>query len=330
VYVLSPVTGHVTFGDGVHGAIPPKGAVPTASYRSVHRGVFDFIDAMKAVDPSISVCTSWGTIGFIEQVQRPYECFSIHSYTNFQGEHTDDWSGALEGHDRAMLGIGNEQGYVEGMTSRLPAQTDVAMSEFGMLWGDTEAYPHWMDSMTSALYMSSQWVAWLQMGVDWGTGNDLVIFGLRGLLSASPEFRASATAVARAAIGPMFDAGGRQVAATITGNPTRDPGLGAGTYSALAMASTRGPHGHLYLLVVNRLPFREVATTVHLSGFTGSGRMFVRAVTSPSFQSTTEFGDVALHLSQRGIGRTGFTYSFPPHSVTLLNLPPAHSSGPGR
>ena len=328
VYVLSPLAGLVAFGDGVHGAIPPAGSVVKASYRSEHLGVFEYIQAMKAVDPSIVACTSWGSVAFIKAVKRPYGCFSIHSYTNFMRERTDHWVNSLEGHDRIMIGCRVQREYVQEMTSQLPPRTVVPMTEFGLLWGDTATWPDWMDSMSSALYMSSQWITWMRLGIPLATGNDLAVYNFRGLFSPSPDFDLSPTAIARIAIAPMFDVGGRNLVVHVTGNPIRNPGLGAGTYPGLSVASTHAPHGNLYLMVVNRLPFtgQSVNATVQLSGFTSAGTMFVRTVTSPSYRSTARTGDVALHTSQRAIAATRFSYRFPPHSITLLRIPSGHGA----
>jgi alpha-L-arabinofuranosidase len=124
----------------------------------------------------------------------------------------------------------------------------------------------------------------------------------------------------------MFEAGGRRIAVDVSGNPRRNPGLGVGEYAALAVASTRA-HGSVYLMVVNRLPLQgqDVHAAVRLRGFTTNRTMFVRAVTSPSFMSTTKpnaTSRVSLHTRQRQIGTTGgFAYTFPAHSVTLLRIP---------
>jgi alpha-L-arabinofuranosidase len=179
--------------------------------------------------------------------------------------------------------------------------------------------------MTSALYMTSQWIAWLNLGVAYATGNDMVVFTQRGLFSPSPDFDLTPTAIARIAIAPMFDAGGSRVGVDVAGNPVRDPGLGRGTYAALSVAATRAPHA-VYLLVVNRLPFQgqSVSATVTLDGITSAGTMAVRAVTSPSFESTAQPGDpsqVSLETSSRAIGAHQFSYAFPAHSITLLRIP---------
>ena len=66
VYAVEAETGRVVFGDGVHGAIPRRGARVRASYTSVHQGFFDFARQMKEVDPRIRVCASWGRPRFTQ------------------------------------------------------------------------------------------------------------------------------------------------------------------------------------------------------------------------------------------------------------------------
>ncbi|HTW07655.1 MAG TPA: hypothetical protein VME46_09100, partial [Acidimicrobiales bacterium] len=57
VYAFDPTTGEITFGNGRHGAIPARGAEVTASYESgPHAGFVEFYDAMKRMNPHISVC----------------------------------------------------------------------------------------------------------------------------------------------------------------------------------------------------------------------------------------------------------------------------------
>lgn len=84
-FELDPGTGTVRFGDGVHGRIPGRGAAVRASYVSVHRGYFSFAEAMRAVDPSIAVCSTWGTAHFVDVVgERRLDCLSSHAITKFR------------------------------------------------------------------------------------------------------------------------------------------------------------------------------------------------------------------------------------------------------
>ncbi|MDQ1632756.1 MAG: alpha-L-arabinofuranosidase, partial [Frankiaceae bacterium] len=122
VYAIEPKSGHVVFGDGKHGAIPPRGAVVRTSYRSVHAGVFSIMRAMSRVDPSIQTCVSWGLRDFVNAARgHRYGCFTAHAYTHFVRLKQDHWANPLEGHDRHMLGADKEREVVARLMRRLPA-----------------------------------------------------------------------------------------------------------------------------------------------------------------------------------------------------------------
>ena len=325
VFVLRPKTGKVMFGDGVHGAIPPRGVRVRATYRSVHPGVFSFIRAMKQVDPSIEVCPSWGTSDFArEAAGHSYDCMTAHPYTHFQGDGHNHWSGPLEGHDWHMLGTATEYRFIRAIKRSLPRETPVALSEFGVIKGDNRHYPHWNQSMTHALYISSQWAHWINLGIPWALGNDMVAPDGRGLLGPAMNFVFSAEAVTREAIKPMFEARARALPVDITGNPRRNPGLGAGTYPALVVAASKSASQGLYLLVVNRLPHqgRAVKTIVRLGGFRTDGRALFRQVRSPTFRSynTKANHPVKVRVFRQQIGTQSLITTFPAHSVTLIHV----------
>lgn len=324
VFTVDPLEGTLQFGDGVHGAIPPQGAVVRASYRSVHEGFFAFARAMKQVDPTIDVCASWGVSAFVTEVgNRRYDCFTAHAYTHFLNEGHSPWASPLEGHDWHMLGTDTERDFVAELRRTVPAGVPMPLTEFGQLWGDIDAFPHYPVSMTGSVYMASQWVSWLRLGIPFATGNDLLAKGERGLLWNPPDYTVSAEAITRRALLPMFLARGRQLRVLVEANPVRDPGLGAGTYRGLRVAATRGADGRLHVLVVNRLPLagQSVPVTVRLDDAATSGAANVRRVDGASFQSWNPPDgqpQVVLETWTRDVGTRSFDLRVPPHSVTVL------------
>jgi alpha-N-arabinofuranosidase len=336
VYKVLPSSGHIVFGDGRHGAIPPRGAVVRTSYTSVHAGVFSIMRAMHAVDPSIQTCVSWGLRTFVQEARgHPYDCFTAHAYTHFKRLDHTHWANALEGHDRHMLGADSERRIVGALQRSLPGRTRLPLTEFGSLWGDNSTYPTWPASMTRALYMATGWVNWLELNLPWTTGGVLSTGNLRGLLGPGSDFTLSAEAVARTAVAPLFKAGGHLLRVIVRRNPVRTPHLsakersyyGAGSYNALKVAATHSRDGNLYLLVVNRLPLKNeaVTTRVLLHGFTSRGKAGLRRVTGASFRSWNRPGHqpgVVLVRQNRSIGHTQFRQTFPPHSITLLRIGP--------
>jgi len=329
VYTLAPGTGEVTFGNGRSGAVPPAGAVIRATYRSVHAGVFAFIRAMKEVDPSIRVCPSWGLAGF-SSVARPrrYDCHTTHAYTFFQAEGHDDWAGPAEGYGWHMLGLGTERRFIAELDAALPRGVSLPVSEYGVLFGDREAWPTYDVAMVNAIYLASTWIAYMDLGVPWATGSPLTSPTTRGTLGPRPHFTFSAEAVARQAVAPMFEAAGHEIGVRVAGNRIRDPGLGAGSYRGLVAAASRSRSGAIHLLVVNRLPNDRdaIRARIVLGGFTTDRKAHVRAVHPVSYRSANLPGQaprVRLEARVRPARDHGMVFDFPPHSITVIRFDPA-------
>lgn len=352
VYELSPHVGEVIFGDGVHGAVPARGASVVADYTSTHRGFVDFSRRMKEVDPSIDVCASWGQTTFpslfreLAPAGSTYDCLTMHPYTDFQGENKTDWDSAQEAHDWHMLSAVEERDNLAALRAAVDANTTtphpyVAISEYGALWGPEQnnPFPEYSYSMTHALYMANQWMHWQTMGVPWAAGNALASDGWYTLLGpADRGFVYSAEAIAREAVKPMFGARGQQVLSEISGGPVRDPantvmcdgGAPAtcqDTYPVLRAMATRAPDGTVYLMVVNRSPVQNDAITVDVTvrGFTGTGSATVRQVAPTAFTSHNDVDTpnaVALSTWNRAVGTNTFTATFPPFSITVFILRP--------
>jgi alpha-N-arabinofuranosidase len=330
-YVVDENDGEVRFGDGDNGAIPLRGTKVRASYRSVHKGVFAFIKAMKRVDPRINVCPAWGLKEFVRVAgRRRYECFSVHAYTNFGVERADRWRSPLEGHDLHMLGTKHERAFVTDLKRTLPAGVRIAMTEFGAIKGDGKTYPQWFASMSRATYMASMWVSWLDLRIPWTVGSDMITPTNRGLLGDLPHFTLSAEALTRQALQPVLSPGARTLKVTLRGNPERRPRVRAGrisarSYGALAVGATRRAGGDLQVVVVNRLPKdrQRVRATVNLDRFRSRRVAFVSRVNGPSFRSRNQPGDMQVKLkrSRQRIGARGFRYVFPAHSVTVFRIP---------
>lgn len=358
VYQLNEFRGTVRFGDDKNGKIPPKNAEVSASYSSVHKGYVDFRAAMRKVDPDIEVCASWGRTAFPERFKQlkdagkipasvRYDCLTTHPYTHFSGEKIADWDSKVEAHDWHILGARNARSEYVDIRAAVEKNTAkphpyVAISESGALWGPEGGgvYPQYTYGMTHALYMSSQWIHWLELGVPWAESNDLATNGMYTLLGGK-ELVYSAEAWSREAVLPMLDAGGVRLRETVDHNPKRVPRTGEmcdgegtpqklckSTYDTLAITATRGPDGTVYLLVVNRSPAKAdaVDTKVALDGFSGNGIADVRTVAPKSFDSANTGAapeTVTMATSCEKIDKNGFTTKVAPYSVTLFTLPPA-------
>lgn len=325
--------------------------------KSVHKGYVDFRAAMRAVDPDIAVCASWGRpvfAGRFEQLKGTaipadsrYDCLTTHPYTHFQAGGMDDWDSAVEGHDWQMIGAGQSRDEFTEIRSavrdKAANEPSVAISESGALWGPHDSpIPAYTYAMTHALYMATQWIDWLELGVPWVEANDLSSNGMYTLLGRGDAdgLVTSAEGVTREAVRPMLAAGGQVLGTTVGGNPERTSPRGqmcdgkgtpqdlcAKSYPLLKVMAVRAQDGTVHVMVVNRSPddADTVQTRIALQGFTGNGRASVRQVAPAHFTSANTRTDrtaVSLRTSCRDVGADGFTAAVPAHSVTLFSLPP--------
>jgi hypothetical protein len=123
----------------------------------------------------------------------------------------------------------------------------------------------------------------------------------------------------------MFASGGTALRVSVDGSPRRDPGLDAGTYPALAVAASRDHDGHLYLLVVNRMPQPSgaVRAIIRTPGLRHTAAATIRRVESSTFHDWNgpkHPHSVRYRTNQRHTGRGPYTTVFPAHSITLIRL----------
>jgi len=79
----------------------------------------------------------------------------------------------------------------------------------------------------------------------------------------------------------------------------------------------------LYLLVINRHLADDIETAIHIDGFVPQPRATVYTLNGPSADSTNETGDhqtVTIVTSDISDASGDFTYAFPAHSVTTIEL----------
>ncbi len=324
VFEVRAESGEIVFGDGTHGRVPPEGRRFHVSYTSVHEGYFGFAEAMKAVDPSIDVCASFGRISFIQAAAgRPVDCLTTHPITTLVKSSETHWADALEGHDRMMLAAAQRRRGVIKLRNALPPETPLWFTEAAAIAGDHDAYPGWATSATQAAYMATMWGDWLGLGIGWGMSS-VFLGGVRAVLGPRPDVTYSAEAVTREAIGPMFRDGGDLLTVTVDGNPARHPEGMQRSYAALAVTATRSPDGIVHMMVVNRLPTDAVTATVEVPGLV-TDVADVRAVRAVRYTSSNKRDappEVVLEVDQVPVDPAGLVYTFPPTSTTVLSLAP--------
>lgn len=338
VYTFDPASGRATFGDGTHGAIPPEGARVTASYTSgPHAGFVDFAKAMKAADPRIRVCPAFTNVAFLDamgQEAQDLDCMTVHNYSNIPTNEAT----ATDAHDHVIAQGDSRANDVATWKQRLDAATGgragIALSEYGMYQGGYVGSEHYLRSLDQGLLEGSQLASWIRLGIPLAEKHSLVDFDPdaappgsqvligpdQSLFGWAPSYVPSAPAQVLQLYTHMT--GSTVVASAVTGNPVRDGARG--TYADLVVTATTDGDGHLYLVVVNRDPEKDVTAHISHPGFRSSDNAAVWTVNGPHTYSYNSPGDesaVALTRTNRDVEPDGFDYVFPAHSVTGISVP---------
>jgi alpha-L-arabinofuranosidase len=347
-YELDPATGNIRFGDGAHGAIPPRGAVVRASYTSgPHDGFVDFYREMKAADPNIQVGSSLRNRGFLSLMGKdhPYDFVVAHIYSHRPPR---GWRGVSEFHDGIMRIAGRRASKVAVLRRAIRAHAGtsgadipVVVSEYGMSFrgwpGPTDNY---MRSMDQALYTSLELQRWMKMGVPLAGKQSLIDFnsgnrrrgalesglGQQAVIGPAPRYVPSATAHAFRLLAPASDQ--HLIPAHTQGNPSRHIYTG-GTMHLLSATATRGANGSVYLMVVNKDRTRTIHARVAVKGPPIESAVVHRLVGSSylSSNSANHPRRVSIHNSSKVFRSRRMSLRLDPHSLTTVELLPGATAG---
>lgn len=351
VYRLDPSTGQIQFGDGTDGNIPPAGAAIAISYLSgTHDGFVQFYAAMKAADPSASVCSSVDTGDFLAAMGStyPYDCLVMHPYfgTSTTGVSPDDL------HDNAMLApedlarnVAFKYSQIRQYAGARAEQVELVLSEYGtrLFNPDGGPLPQYLASLDHALNTALALKQWMDLGVtaagrhplvDFTTPSDPLGPNPRGPLFEAVTERSAqvvGSLVPRAfVVSPSADvlrmltpmSGSELISSTVAGNPERTLADGR-RLSALQTVASSDAAGNLYLVVVNRDRSADVAATVELRSYLSGGLATVRTLNGASYLSynTADAPNTVRALEEvAAVGPASFTRIFPAHSVTAITL----------
>ncbi len=369
VYSLDPSTGGIEFGDGDHGLVPPAGAEVTASYESgPHRGFVQFYDAMKRMNPHISICESEETdIAFLQVMGKryPYDCVELHEYAR-----PPDIGAPLLRYEESLLAFpvqeGSDLAHLQSEIHRYAGRdVPVLVTEYGQLVAPVPATdPEFNLSLEEGLLVGAQLVEWVDHGVPvaqkyladsdpflqarlttaFGPGSTVVKAALDNemtpveaalsigkamvetglsadnamVVHAGQDFVAEPSGEV---LGLMRDlAGEERLSVSEVRAPRMGPGRGAPELWATAAIS---PTGQLDLLVINASPDRSVREHVVLDGPWDGRQLHADLIDGPSptaFNTRSDPEVVRATLWTVGLGRGSFQWTFPPHSLTLLQL----------
>jgi alpha-N-arabinofuranosidase len=344
-YTLDVATGTITFGNGTHGAIPPSGAVVTASYHSgPHDGFAQFYSAMKQAEPSIQVCSADTTGDFLRAMgtTEPYDCLQDHPYV---GSGNISPSLPIEQYESQVMTVPDVE---DAAVQTLQAAADQAaghhvplvLTEYGQLIDSTPDpldAPYFLDSLDEALVNASQLADWIQLGIPVADRQLLdaelpaasaVTSGLPGaapfattgaITTPGPQSVVQPTGEYLALMEPL--AGGSLLGATVSADPPlATSGAASGDLSVVSAATPAG----VRLVVINRSPTADVSSAVEFAGVSGSGTATVTTLDGPSPLSDNSGqapDTVSTSSSAVTVTAGTTTVTFPAHSISLVTLP---------
>jgi alpha-L-arabinofuranosidase len=284
----------------------------------------EYESAMKKVDPTIRVmASSVGTPAWARQVlaTTPARLLAISIYT---GPHS--LRGAISDQNEFYRKVVAEplefnrklEANIAAAGNLLPSHPFFAITEFNSWWLPEAHDPEYR--LANALYFAGVFNTLLRHSKNIFFAENCSLINVQGMIEVNP--------VAIKLTPPYFayllyaNHTGNEVLHTVIQAPAAafDPQL-----PALDAAATLSGDGHtLYLAVVNRSQDQSVSTGIRLSGWRPSSDQ-VRAyeLNGKSWDSFNPYGSTAnVNIRERmvGVQHAAFSYRFPAHSITVLEL----------
>ena len=354
VYALTPASGEVRFGNGRHGAIPPRGAVITADYESgPHGGFVQLYRAIKAMDPKVHVCeTASPSVQLLEAMGRTYhyDCAELHAYALVAkvGAPASQYQAQLMGFPaREGASLARFQAELRRVAGwRVP----VVVTEYGQVVAPMPVgHPDFILSLDEALLVAAQLRQWILRGVPLADKylltsspfltNDPRRLSVESILEVQqkeaieewdpglvidsamvagpgPRFVAEPTGQV---VGLLSALGGQRLLRTTV---RHGPHL-AGAPNEPVLVSLAGADGDRRTVVVVN---DSLATTVRaevVPGIPHPARVVASVLDGPSamsFNTSAHPSTVRVRRRTALVGRSQLAWTFPAHSVTLLRL----------
>ncbi len=356
VYTFTPADGRLTFGDGHHGAVPPRGAVVTASYESgPHGGFVDFYRAMKHMAPRAHICETEETnTAFLRLMGRKYryDCVELHEYAapKVVNVPLSTYAQELMSYPaKEAAQLARLQAAIRRYSGR---DVHVYVTEYGQLvWPVPTKAPEFLLSLGEALLNAAQVRQWALAGVPvaekyLATSSPFVVGDPRRLSVDSvvrvirreregladwdpalsidsamvagpgPRFVAEANGLA---LGLMSSLGGeRLVRSVVVGGPSLAGGAQPALVSLAALGRAAG-----HLVVINSSPSRAVRATVAGGPLRRGPTLQVSVLNGPgtgAYNTLAHPRTVRVVTRSVRVGDGRFAWTFPAHSVTLFRF----------
>ena len=354
VYRLVASSGEIMFGNGVHGAIPPRGAAIRASYDSgPHAGFVAYDAALRAVDPKLQVCESeQADTAFLSLMGRrfPYGCVELHQYATPRAVRAP-----LATYESALMAYPVKEGHAVMRLERLirhyaGRSIPIALTEYGQTVRPMpEADPAFILSLDESILIAAQLRQWIDARLPLAekyllsSSPFLTPTGRKGtasLLAHLREFEGVPYWVPAFSIGSAMIAGPGprfveepsaevlQLMSHLAGESLLSvrtahvPSLAVSRVPALLAVAGRSRRA-LSIVVINDSPTQSVRALVDLSRLPHGASAAVSVLDGPSastYNTPARPDVVRITDSHVRAGRGGLWRTFPAHSVTLLRL----------
>ncbi|MFQ5460160.1 MAG: hypothetical protein ACE5EL_05160, partial [Anaerolineae bacterium] len=331
VYAFDPLRGEIRFGNGDHGRVPPRGEGVTTTYLSgPHDGFADYYAVMKAVDPEISVGSCFTSDAFLRAAgsDQAYDFVAIHPY-----EASGDLAGGgiQEAHLRTMAAPARVQARIEDLRAGIDlyaglraADVAIAVTEYNLyVPPDKSPAPHYGMALDQALFGADTLRRLAQMGVPLANLHSLISagegegWGNTSVLSPYPDLVMRSGGLALSLVA-------QRMAGEAVTTVAEEVPLITGSVPALETAAARDTEGRrLTLLAINKDSAQAVTAEVSIDGFIPRGDAMVRTLTGraiTAYNSPAHPQDVAVSTSALPEAGAAFEYTFPPRSVTVIEL----------
>lgn len=352
VYQLDGTSGAITFGDGAHGAIPPKGAKVTVSYISgPHDGFVDFYRAIKAANPEVKVMASIVDPTFIKLMgsEHPYDGIQQHPYVvaNPKTDKSKDLPDYFIQTAHGSMHLGAEvqatQAAIKKYAGARADKIDMLLSEYGELGVFPSYSRHFVRSQGQGVMHAicvRQWVLNHVASADRTLLTDFTYAPIPADLAAVQISDSDTGGNFALLAGPGPDTivnpvgwsmkllknntGDTLIASKVADSPQLKSAKGD-SVPALQTYATLDAKGNAYLVVINADPRNDIVASVAASNFTHGPKALVTTLASPNINDeNTPKEPMKVTLKNRtvDVGEGRFEMTFPRHSVTAIKLSP--------
>jgi len=284
----------------------------------------EFENAMKKIDPSIRVmASSVGRPQWVRDLLQsvPVKLLAVSIYTGppHKGDEICDQNNfyqgvvAEPGQFKSKL-----EANIEAPGSLLPRDPFFAITEFNSWWLPETKDPDY--HLANALYFASVFNTLLRHSNNIFLAENCSLINVQGIVEVNP--------VAIKLTPPYFAylLYVNHIGSEVLKTETRVPSVAFNPQlPALDAVATRAPDGRtVYLAVVNSAQNEAVSAQIHLAGWQPAGTpVQVYELNGKSWDAFNSYGSADnVNIVPRAleVGQAAFAYTFPAHSVTVLEL----------